>query len=79
MHALTAAHPWLPFGARVCVRSLVNGKTVVVRINDRGPHGGRRIIDLSHAAAQALGLLGRGTKPVELTAWSRTRRSCPGA
>lgn len=79
MHALTAAHPWLPFGARVCVRSLVNGKTVVVRINDRGPHGGRRIIDLSHGAAKVLGLLGRGTKPVELTAWSGAQRACPGA
>lgn len=66
MNALTAAHPWLPFGTLVQVRSLVNDRVVTVRINDRGPHTGGRIIDLSHAAARALGLLSRGTKPVEL-------------
>lgn len=77
MHALTAAHPWLPFGSKVCVRSLVTGKVVVVRINDRGPHTARRIIDLSHAAAKALGLLERGTKQVVLTAWNRATQDCP--
>ena len=53
----------------VRVHSLVNGRTVEVRINDRGPHVGRRIIDLSRAAADALGLLeaGSGTKPVALS------------
>lgn len=66
MYALTAAHPSLPFGTQVCVRSLVTGRSVQVRINDRGPHSGGRIIDLSRAAAQALGMLGLGTKPVEL-------------
>lgn len=66
MHALTAAHPWLPFGTLVEVRSLVNGRTVTVRINDRGPFTGQRVIDLSRAAAQALGLVGRGVKPVEI-------------
>ncbi|WP_051602990.1 septal ring lytic transglycosylase RlpA family protein [Simplicispira psychrophila] len=79
MHALTAAHPRLPFGTKVCVRSLVTGKVVVVRINDRGPHGSRRIIDLSRAAAKALGLLGRGTKPVVLTSWDRASQACPPA
>lgn len=66
MHALTAAHPTLPFGTLVRVRSLVNGREVDVRINDRGPHIKQRVIDLSRAAAQALGLLqsGLGTKPV---------------
>jgi rare lipoprotein A len=66
MHALTAAHPTLPFGTIVRVRSLVNGREVDVRINDRGPYIRRRIIDLSRGAAQALGLLeaGTGTKPV---------------
>ncbi|WP_367181171.1 septal ring lytic transglycosylase RlpA family protein [uncultured Ramlibacter sp.] len=66
MHALTAAHPSLPFGTVVRVRSLVNGREVEVRINDRGPHIKQRVIDLSRAAAKSLGLLdsGAGTKPV---------------
>jgi rare lipoprotein A len=55
---LTAAHKTLPFGTRVRVRSLVNGKEVVVRINDRGPFIAGRIIDLSRAAAQAIGMSG---------------------
>lgn len=67
MHALTAAHPFLPFGTLVKVESAVNGRSVTVRINDRGPHTGGRIIDLSHAAARAIGLLGWGTKAVVLT------------
>ncbi len=57
-HELTAAHKTLPFGTRVRVTSLVNGKEVVVRINDRGPFIKGRIIDLSRAAALALGLTG---------------------
>jgi rare lipoprotein A len=67
--ALTAAHPTLPFGTVVRVRSLVNGKEVDVRINDRGPFTGRRMIDLSQGAAKALGLVeaGTGTKPVTLS------------
>jgi rare lipoprotein A len=56
--ALTAAHPSLPFGSMVRVTSLTNGKTVVVRINDRGPFVEGRVIDLSLAAAQALRLNG---------------------
>ena len=69
MNALTAAHPSLPFGTVVRVRSLVNGKEVDVRINDRGPHVGKRLIDLSRGAAQSLGFIdaGTGTKPVTLT------------
>lgn len=67
MTEFTAAHPWLPFGTLVQVRSLVNGRRIVVRINDRGPHVPGRIIDLSHSAARALGLLTRGTKRVELS------------
>jgi rare lipoprotein A len=68
MHALTAAHPTLPFGSIVRVRSLVNDRVVDVRINDRGPYAGGRIIDLSRAAAAVLGLIqsGAGTKPVQL-------------
>ena len=67
MNALTAAHPHLPFGTLVKVESLLNGRSVTVRINDRGPHTGGRIIDLSHAAARAIGLLGLGTKSVVVT------------
>lgn len=67
MNALTAAHPSLPFGTRVLVRNPQNGRSVVVRINDRGPHVDNRIIDLSHAAARALGMLGFGTKRVVLS------------
>jgi rare lipoprotein A len=68
-HALTAAHRTLPFGTVVRVRSLVNGRSVEVRINDRGPYMKRRVIDLSRAAAQALGLIesGRGVKRVALS------------
>jgi len=63
----TAAHRTLPFGTRVCVRSLVTGRTVMVRINDRGPFGaGDRVVDLSQAAAEALGMIGLGIKPVQL-------------
>jgi rare lipoprotein A len=60
MHALTAAHPSLPFGTRLLVENPANGRSVVVRVNDRGPHVRGRIIDLSHAAARAIGLLGWG-------------------
>jgi rare lipoprotein A len=52
----------------VVVRSPATGRSVVVRINDRGPHVAGRVIDLSHAAARALGLLHRGTRPVEIRA-----------
>jgi rare lipoprotein A len=66
MHKLTAAHPSLPFGTLVQVTNLDNGKQVVVRINDRGPFGRRRVIDLSYAAARELGMVGPGTAHVEL-------------
>jgi rare lipoprotein A len=65
MDALTAAHPNLPFGSWVRVRNLLNGRSVDVRINDRGPYIKRRIIDLSRAAARALGV--SGTYQVELS------------
>lgn len=67
MHALTAAHRTLPFGTVVRVHSLLDGRTVDVRINDRGPHVRGRIIDLSRAAAQALGLLDAGSRQVRIT------------
>ena len=64
--ALTAAHPRLPFGTRVLVRRVDTGETVVVRINDRGPFKKGRVIDLSRAAARAIGLDRDGTAEVEL-------------
>lgn len=57
MNDLTAAHPTLPFGTRLCAYSPLTGKSVIVRINDRGPFVKDRIIDFSKAAAQALGIL----------------------
>lgn len=63
---LTAAHKTLPFGTVVRVRSEVNGKEVDVRINDRGPFVAGRVIDLSQAAAKALGMLQLGVKKVTL-------------
>ena len=66
MHALTAAHPSLPFGTRLMVRNPDNGREVTVRVNDRGPFAGARIIDLSRAAAQAIGLLEAGVGTVVL-------------
>ncbi|GGA45449.1 septal ring lytic transglycosylase RlpA family protein [Pelagibacterium lentulum] len=66
MHALTAAHPSLPFGTQVVVTNQNNGRTVVVRINDRGPFTGGRIIDLSHKAANQIGMINSGTARVTL-------------
>ncbi len=57
-HALTAAHRTLPFGTKVRVTNKNNGRSVVVRINDRGPYVGGRVIDLSNASARALGMSG---------------------
>jgi len=57
---MTAAHPTLPFGTRVRVTNLENEKTVEVRINDRGPFRKGRVIDLSHRAAEKLGIVRRG-------------------
>ncbi|MDI9857271.1 septal ring lytic transglycosylase RlpA family protein [Comamonas sp. 17RB] len=75
---LTAAHRSLAFGTRVCVRSSVTGKTVVVRINDRGPFAKNRVIDLSQGAAEQLGMVGLGIKPVELWALADDESQCPG-
>jgi rare lipoprotein A len=68
---LTAAHRSLPLGSRVRVTNTRNGRSVVVRINDRGPFHGNRIIDVSHAAARELGFVQRGTAPVRLELISR--------
>ncbi len=63
---LTAAHRELPFNTTVKVTNLDNGKSVVVRINDRGPYAGRRVIDLSKAAARKIDLIGSGVAMVEI-------------
>lgn len=65
--ALTAAHNTLPLGSHVRVANLDNGRTVVVRINDRGPFAKDRIIDLSQAAAEALGMVDDGVANVRVT------------
>ena len=78
MGALTAAHKTLPFGSQVCVRSLVNGLEVLVRINDRGPFAAGRVIDLSRAAAEALGMVGLGIKQVSLTLVEDSTARCNG-
>nr|WP_282568568.1 septal ring lytic transglycosylase RlpA family protein [Legionella pneumophila] len=64
MYAMTAAHPTLPIATRVRVKNLNNGRSVVVRINDRGPFLSNRLIDLSFAAAKKLGI--KGIAPVEV-------------
>jgi rare lipoprotein A len=63
---LTAAHRNLPFGTRLVVTNKRNGRSVIVTINDRGPHRRGRIIDLSPAAAQQLGMKNAGLAPVEI-------------
>ncbi|MFO0039591.1 MAG: septal ring lytic transglycosylase RlpA family protein [Synechococcaceae cyanobacterium] len=63
---LTAAHRTLPFGTRVRVTNLWNGRSAVVRINDRGPFHGGRIIDLAHGAASQLGVTASGVAQVRL-------------
>jgi peptidoglycan lytic transglycosylase len=66
MYRLTAAHPSLPLGTKVLVTNLQNGRSVEVRVNDRGPTVAGRIIDLSYAAAQRLGAIAAGTIPVSV-------------
>lgn len=70
MERLTAAHRTLPFGTCVLVTNLTNQKTVEVRIIDRGPFVDGRIVDLSHAAAKAIDLIGPGVAPVRLAVLS---------
>lgn len=66
MFQFTAAHRQLPLGTWVRVTNLHNGRSIVVRVNDRGPYVGKRIIDLSYAAAQMLDVRSRGTEQVRL-------------
>lgn len=71
MHDLTAAHRTLPFGTQIRVTNPRNGKSVTVRINDRGPFAGNRILDLSRKAAQALGLVKAGVGRVKIEVLGR--------
>ncbi len=64
MYAMTAAHKTLPLPSYVSVTNLSNNRKVIVRVNDRGPFVGNRIIDLSYAAANKLDMVGPGTAPV---------------
>lgn len=73
----TAAHRTLPFGTMVRVTNLGNGRSVVVRINDRGPFTGGRVIDLSRRAAADLGFIRAGTARVKITPTdTSTSREC---
>jgi rare lipoprotein A len=65
-HGFTAAHRTLPFGTRVLVTNLRNGKSVIVRINDRGPFAHGRVIDLSLGAAKVVGLTHSGVAKVKV-------------
>ena len=65
-HDLTAAHPTLPFGTRLRVTSVATGRSVTVRVNDRGPYVPGRVVDVSYSAADALGMVGSGIAKVRL-------------
>jgi rare lipoprotein A len=85
MNAMTAAHPTLPLPTLVRVTNLANGRSVVLRINDRGPFAANRIIDVSHAAARALGFEAQGATTVRVTVLKaetlrlRQQAAAPGA
>jgi rare lipoprotein A len=71
LNGLTAAHPTLPFGTTVRVTNLSNRKNILLRINDRGPYIGRRLIDVSWAAAKRLGFVQSGTTRVRVEVVAR--------
>lgn len=77
MYSMTAAHKTLPLPTTVKVTNLKNGRTVVVRVNDRGPFVPKRIIDLSYSAAQKLDMLRSGTTPVEIVAVTGSNAGYP--
>jgi rare lipoprotein A len=78
MYGISAAHKTLPIGTWVRVHNLENGKTLDVRINDRGPFVRDRIIDLSYGAAKVLGVAAPGTAPVEIVALGKAVESQSG-
>lgn len=77
MRAMTAAHRTLPFGTELKVENLDNGRWARVRVNDRGPFVKGRILDVSRAAARALGMLGTGTAHVRLVALGNVGEASP--
>jgi len=85
MYAMTAAHTTLPIPSYARVTSMVNGKTIIVRVNDRGPFHSDRIMDLSYVAAYKLGIIGPGSgqvvvkpsRPKRSGAWPRKARPRP--
>ena len=79
MFAITAAHKTLPLPTYVRVRNLENGRTLIVRVNDRGPFHPGRIIDLSYTAAVRLGVYQKGSAKVEVTALTDVPRSVTAA
>lgn len=66
MNSNTAAHKYLPLQSKIQVTNLRNGRSVIVRVNDRGPFVRNRIVDLSYGAAKKIGMLGHGTVPVRI-------------
>ncbi|MBY4946582.1 septal ring lytic transglycosylase RlpA family protein [Cupriavidus respiraculi] len=79
MGAMTAAHPSLPLDSWVLVRNLRNDKVAVLRINDRGPYHGNRVLDVSYGAAKRLGFVDRGATQVEIRRLSRTEVAALGS
>ena len=77
--ALTCAHRTLPFGTRLRVTELGRGRSVVVTVNDRGPFVRGRVVDLSRAAAAAIGIVERGVAPVRVERLRRERRRAPAS
>jgi len=75
MYAMTSAHKSLPIPTYLKVKNIANNKEIIVRVNDRGPFHGNRIIDLSYAAAAKLDMLGKGTAMVQLEAINTSSRS----
>jgi rare lipoprotein A len=63
---MTAAHPTLPFGTKLRVTDVASGRSVTVRVNDRGPYVRGRVVDVSYSAADALGMVGKGVTNVKL-------------
>ncbi|WP_432258593.1 septal ring lytic transglycosylase RlpA family protein [Cupriavidus sp. TMH.W2] len=78
MRAMTAAHPSLPLDSWVLVRNLRNDKVAVLRINDRGPYHGNRVLDVSYGAARRLGFVDRGATNVEIRRLTRTEVAALG-
>ena len=81
LNGFTAAHPTLPFGTTIRVTNLKNSKNLLLRVNDRGPVLGRRLVDVSWAAAKRLGFVHSGVTPVrvEVVAYPKWSLSPPAA